>query len=114
MHKDEMLQNLAGGHFIDRLTEHLAEVTDEVLATGKTGTVTVTLKVNTPDKNVADPIATISVTFKETPPVKDAVTTGFYYYGNEFHRSPQSQQPFPEDIYAEDNIVNLSAKEETS
>ena len=60
MHRQEVVERLAGGHFIDLLVSNLERVTQEVLTTGQyAGTVTVTLKVSTPDKQAVDPLATV-------------------------------------------------------
>ena len=112
MDKQEMLQRLAGGHFTERLAEHLSRVAGEVLSTGRQGTVTVTLKVVTPDQGAIDPMVNISVSFRTALPVKDAVTTGFFYFDDEFHRSPPNQHTFPDEIFDEKVIdINEDAKE---
>ena len=59
MHRQEVVERLAGGHFIDLLVSNLERVTEEVLTTGNTGTVSVTLKISTPDKQAVDPLATV-------------------------------------------------------
>ena len=90
----EMVDRLAGGHFIELLVANLNEVTEQTLATGKQGSVTVTLKTTTPDRNAIDPIVTISTAMKSNLPVQDAVVTGFYHYDGEFHREPAAQHSF--------------------
>ena len=37
MHRQEVVERLAGGHFIDLLVSNLERVTQEVLTTGNTG-----------------------------------------------------------------------------
>ena len=106
MHRQEVVERLAGGHFIDLLVSNLERVTQEVLTTGNAGTVTVTLKVSTPDKQAADPLATVTTSIKASPPKKDPVTASFFYHEEAFQLRPSAQQEFPEEIYSE-------SKEET-
>ena len=101
MHRQEVVERLAGGHFIDLLVSNLERVTEEVLTTGNTGTVSVTLKVSTPDKQAVDPLATVETSIKASPPKKDPVTTGFFYHDEAFQLRPSAQQEFPNEIYSE-------------
>ena len=94
----EIIERLGGGHFADRLAEELIRVSEEVVATGRKGSVGVTFNIECPDNTVADPMVSVSASFKMNLPQRNSGTTGFYYYDGDYHRSPKSQQPFPPEI----------------
>lgn len=83
------LQRLASGKLMDELYEALAKTADEVVVTGKTGTVTLTLKVST--KNQGDPFVIVEETIARSAPKKDPRGAYFFALDGELHKSDPRQ-----------------------
>ena len=99
MNSLEIIERIGGGHFADYLAEELLRVSQEVVLTGRKGSLTVKLDLECPDNSVADPLVSVSPSFKANMPQRGAASTGFYFYDGDYHRSPKNQQRFPEEIY---------------
>ena len=74
-----VLQRLSGGQLIPDLAEALVLTADEVVNTGKPGTVTLTLKVST--KRAGDVVVVIDETIARRSPQRDP--RGAYFYAVE-------------------------------
>ena len=89
-----IVSRLGQGYLIDDLAEALATVAAEVVATGKDGQVTVTLKVST--RQAGDEMVAISDTISRKPPAR-APRGAFMFAldGELYHQDPrQTQLPF--------------------
>lgn len=84
-----ILQRLAGGNLIREVVDALATTAEEVVATGKPGTVTLTLKVST--KNQGDPFVIVEETLARAAPKKDARGAYFFAVDGELHRDDPRQ-----------------------
>ena len=84
-----VLQRLGGGRLIEEVAEHLKTTADEVVLTGKTGTVTITLKVST--KNQGDPMVVVEETIARSAPKKDPKAAYFYSLGGDLHKNDPRQ-----------------------
>lgn len=63
------LQRLGGGYLMDELHEALVKTAEEVVATGKPGTITLTLNVST--KSQGNPMITVDEKVSRSAPKKD-------------------------------------------
>lgn len=88
------LQRLGQGTLIDQVHRALTEVADEVVLTGKKGTVTVTLTIQ-PAQPDGDPcLLAISEDVKKGPPKKASRGAFLYSVDGEFHRNDPRQTTF--------------------
>lgn len=85
-----VLQRLGNGRFIDDLHEAVAATAQEVVETGKAGTVTVTLKISAANGQ-GDPFVTVADEIQRKPPKKDPKATFFFALDNELHRDDPRQ-----------------------
>lgn len=87
---------LGGGHFLENLQDALSRVTEEVLATGKQGQVTVTFKITKP--NAAEPLITVNESIGTKLPASEPHGSMLYVDGGKFFaRDPrQSVMEFRE------------------
>jgi hypothetical protein len=83
------LQRLANGKLIEEVYDALARTAEEVVATGKSGTVTVTLKVST--KNQGDPFVIVEEVIARSAPKKDPRGAYFFALDGELHKSDPRQ-----------------------
>jgi len=90
MDKGEALGRLGGGHFQDILADALVKVSEEVVATGKEGSVTVTLKVTKP-KGAADNMVTVQDSIRLTLPRRESLGAYFYLGNGAFHQNDPRQ-----------------------
>lgn len=84
-----ILQRLGGGLLLEELREALIATAEEVVATGKPGSVTLTLKIST--KSQFDPFIAIDETLQRKPPGKDARGAWVYALDGDFHRDDPRQ-----------------------
>ena len=110
----QFMDRLGNGQFNQRFHETLALVSDEVLATGKQGSVNITLKLSCPDASAQDPVINISPTVKPVLPPRQSAVTSLYHYEGDFHRSPKSQDRFPEGIYDINDGAGSGAKDKAT
>lgn len=89
-----ILERLGGGHLIEEIHAALLDVSEEVVATGKPGTVTVTLKVSHP-KGADALLVVMDEEVKRTMPKTDAKGAMFYALDAELHASDPRQDPLP-------------------
>lgn len=89
-----VLQRLGNGRLLEELAVALSSVCDEVVATGKPGQVTLTLKIATREQH--DPMIAIAETITRKPPTR--APRGTYLYAVEgwlYSRDPrQTELPF--------------------
>lgn len=84
------LQRLANGRLIDELCEALRVTAEEVVTTGKPGTVTVTLKVS---KAPTDLMVIVEETIARSAPKKDPRGAFFFAFeGDLFHADPRQAE----------------------
>ncbi len=83
------LQRLANGRLIDELHTALVTTAEEVVATGKTGTVTVTFKVS--NRGAGDPLVIIEETIARSAPKKDPKGAFFFAIDGALHREDPRQ-----------------------
>lgn len=83
------LQRLGGGHFIEELASALIVTSEEVVTTGKPGTVTVTLKIS--QKPAGTPSVIVEEAIARTAPKKDAKGAFFYAVDGELHHNDPRQ-----------------------
>lgn len=84
-----VLQRLANGRLIDELVAALATTAEEVVKTGKPGTVSLTLKVST--RGPSDPFVMVEETIARSAPKKDARGAFFFAVDGELHREDPRQ-----------------------
>jgi hypothetical protein len=84
-----ILQRLAGGYLIEELAAALTVTAEEVVATGKPGTVTLSLKVST--RNQGDPLIVVEEQIARAAPKKDAKAAFFYALDGDLHRDDPRQ-----------------------
>lgn len=84
-----MVQRLGAGHFLDDLNDALAATADEVVATGKPGTVTIKLTVST--KSPGDPMVMVDEAVSRASPKKDAKGALFFAVAGALHREDPRQ-----------------------
>lgn len=84
-----ILQRLGRGTVIPDLTDALNKTAEEVVATGKPGTVTLTLKVST--KSIGDPFVAIEESIARSAPKKDPRGAFFFAVEGGLHREDPRQ-----------------------
>lgn len=84
-----VLQRLGRGTVIPELVDALARTAEEVVATGKPGQVTLTLKVST--KSIGDPFVAVEETIARSSPKRDARGAYFFAVEGELHRDDPRQ-----------------------
>ena len=84
-----ILQRLGGGRVIEDLGEALIVTAEEVVRTGKAGTVTLALKVST--KSAGDVMVMIEEQIARSAPKKDPKGAYFFAVGGDLHRSDPRQ-----------------------
>ncbi len=106
-------QRLGGGTFLDDLHFNLTEVSEQVVVTGRPGTVTVTLKIE-PVKG--EPAVTIASALKQSRPAADPKGAIFYAVGdgqlekNDPRQVPMEFRVVP-DLTSDVRSVGLEASE---
>ena len=85
-----VVQRLGSGRLLDELREALAATAEEVVATGKPGTVTVTLKVS--NKGQGDPLVMVDEVVSRASPKRDPRGAYFFALDGELHREDPRQQ----------------------
>lgn len=90
-----VLERLGGGHLIDEIHAALLDVSEEVVATGKPGTVTVTIKVSHP-KNADALLVVMDEEVKRSMPKTDPRGAMFYAHETELHERDPRQPALPE------------------
>jgi hypothetical protein len=86
-----ILQRLGSGQFIDNLAEALIATSDEVVKTGKPGTITVTFKVST--RGQGNPFVTIDEAVKRASPKEDPKGALFFALEGGLYREDPRQIP---------------------
>lgn len=90
-----VVERLGGGHLIDEIHAALLDVAEEVVATGKSGSVTVTIKVSHP-KN-ADPLLVVmDEEVRRAMPKTDPKGAMFYAQDAELYERDPRQPDLPE------------------
>lgn len=90
-----VVERLGGGHLIDEIHAALLDVAEEVVATGKAGTVTVTIKVSHPKG--ADPLLVVmDEEVRRAMPKTDPKGAMFYAADAELHERDPRQPDLPE------------------
>src|ERR1044072_7132282 len=90
-----VVERLGGGHLIDEIHAALLDVAEEVVATGKQGTVTVTIKVSHPKG--ADPLLVVmDEEVKRAMPKPDPKGAMFYAADAQLHERDPRQADLPE------------------
>lgn len=84
-----ILQRLASGRLVEELAEALTVTAQEVVATGKPGTVTLTLKVST--KGQGNPLVVVEETIARAAPRRDPRGAIFYAIDGGLHRDDPRQ-----------------------
>lgn len=84
-----ILQRLGRGTVIPDLAEAISKASDEVVATGKPATVSLSLKITT--QSVGDPMVRIEETIARSSPKKDAKGAFFFAVEGELHRDDPRQ-----------------------
>ena len=84
-----VLQRLGRGTVIPELVEALTRTAQEVVDTGKAGTVTLTLKVST--KSIGDPFVIIEETIARSAPKKDPRAAFFFAVDGAFYADDPRQ-----------------------
>ena len=79
-----VLQRLGSGYLLDELTEALVRTAEEVVETGKGGTVTLTLKVSTPSQG--NPMVIVAEQISRSAPKKDAKGAMFFILDGALHK----------------------------
>ena len=88
----KVLERLGGGHFMDDLHAAILDVADDVVATGNTGVVTVTLKIAQATKG--EPTITVSEEITRKPPKDEAKGAFFFAVDGALHREDPRQAKF--------------------
>ena len=83
------LQRLGQGRLMEELAEALALTAAEVVATGKPGTVTLTLKVS--NHGVGDVMVAVEEKLDRKAPTKDARGAFFFAWDGELHKNDPRQ-----------------------
>lgn len=108
-----VLQRLGSGHLIDEIHAALLDVAEEVVATGKSGAVTVTLKVTHP-KNTDPLLVVIEEDVKRTMPKTDPHGAMFFAHEAELHIEDPRQPQLPTfRVVADENGAVLRNPEDT-
>lgn len=84
-----VLQKLGSGRFIDEVVDAVAKTADEVVATGKAGSVTVTLKIS--NSGVGDALVVIADQIARRSPKKDPRAAFLYSVDGTLHREDPRQ-----------------------
>jgi len=84
-----VIQRLGSGHTLEDLYDALTTTAQEVVATGKPGTVTLTLKVS--NKGQGNPLVIVEETVARTSPRKDPRGAIFYALDGALHREDPRQ-----------------------
>lgn len=83
------LQRLGGGHMIEELCEALVATAEEVVATKKTGSVSLTLKIT---KSIGEELAVIiTETIKRSSPARGERGAMFFALDGQLHREDPRQ-----------------------
>jgi hypothetical protein len=84
------LQTLARGQLFDELCEAMIDVAEDVINTGRKGTVTLTLKLS--QATPGEPSVIVAEEIKRTPPKRDPRGAILFIGDGEFHRHDPRQQ----------------------
>jgi len=84
------LQSLARGQLFDELCAALVDVAEDVITTGRKGTVTLTLRLE--QATPGEPSVIVAEEIKRTPPKKDPRGAILFVGDGEFHRRDPRQQ----------------------
>jgi hypothetical protein len=84
-----ILQKLGGGRLIDEMADALIKTADEVVATGKPGTVTITLKVS--NKGIGDEFVMIEEQTARSSPKREPRGAYFYALDGQLYRDDPRQ-----------------------
>lgn len=107
-----LIQKLGSGTLVDRVYGALLGVSNEVIATGRKGTVTITLDVIHPQG--ADPlVVVVEETIKRTLPKSDAQGAMFYTVGDELHSRDPRQPELPAFRVVAEGQAELRSVDET-
>jgi hypothetical protein len=90
-----VIERLGGGHLIDEIHAALLDVSEEVVATGKPGSVTITIKVSHP-KNADALLVVMDEEVKRSMPKNDPRGAMFYAHETELHERDPRQATLPE------------------
>jgi hypothetical protein len=106
------LQSLARGQLFDELCEAMIDVAEDVLNTGRKGTVTLTLKLS--QATPGEPSVVVAEEIKRTPPKRDPRGAILFVGEGEFHRhDPRQQQMEFRVLDDEPNVRQSPATEQT-
>jgi hypothetical protein len=84
-----VIQRLGSGHTLEDLCDALTATAQEVVATGKPGTITLTLKVS--NKGQGNPLVIVEETVARTSPKKDPKGAIFFALDGALHREDPRQ-----------------------
>lgn len=88
-----VISRIGQGRLIERLAESLSAVADEVVATGKPGTVTLTLKVTTTE--AGDAMVQVTEQIARKPPTRAARGAFLYSVDGELYAQDPRQPTMP-------------------
>ena len=84
-----IIRRLGSGYLIEQLAEALATTAEEVVATGRPGTVTLTLKIST--ENQGDPMVIVRETIGRKAPCRDPKGAYFFALDGDLHHDDPRQ-----------------------
>jgi hypothetical protein len=99
------LQVLAHGELLEELCAAMIDVAEDVLNTGRGGSVTLTLKLSQATRG--EPSVIVSEEIKRTPPKKDPRGAILFVGDGEFHRHDPRQQQLEFRVLEEDASQNV-------
>jgi len=97
------LQTLARGKLFDELCEALVDVAEDVITTGRKGTVTLTLRLA--QATPGETSVLVAEEIKRTPPKRDPRGAILFVGDGEFHRHDPRQQQLEFRVLEEDSNV---------
>jgi hypothetical protein len=97
------LQTLARGQLFDELCEAMIDVAEDVINTGRKGTVTLTLKLE--QASPGEPSVIVNEEIKRTPPKRDPRGAILFIDEGEFHRRDPRQEQMDFRVVEEDAKV---------
>jgi hypothetical protein len=104
------LQTLARGQLFDELCEAMIDVAEDVITTGRKGTVTLTLRLS--QATPGEPSVVVAEEIKRTPPKRDPRGAILFIGDGEFHRRDPRQEQLDFRVVDEDASVRRPAGED--
>lgn len=89
-----VIQRLGGGHLIDELADAIVKVSEEAVATGKPGQVTLKLKISHPQKGYEPLVVVVEDQITLTWPKQDGLGAMFFVHEGDLHRDDPRQTSF--------------------